>query len=149
MSGEPAPPSITDGRPKQPPPAPPRARTVLLAEDDDAVRGFVIAVLEQAGFVVVSAPDGRAAGDRFAADPARFDLVLTDVIMPHALGTELAARVRALRPEVPILFMSAFPGGAGIAPEPLPPNEALVEKPFTVAKLLEAINEALPRSASD
>jgi DNA-binding response OmpR family regulator len=118
---------------------------VLVAEDDDAVRGFVCAVLEQAGFAVVSAPDGRAAGDLFAADPGRFDLVLTDVIMPHALGIELAARVRRVRPTVPVLFMSAFPGGSGAAPEPLPADEPLLEKPFTVARLLRAVNDAFAR----
>ena len=132
-----------DGHPKHPTPAPSRPRTVLVAEDDDAVREFVRAVLEQAGFAVVAAPDGRAAGDLFAADPARFDLVLTDVIMPHAPGTELAACVRRERPEVPVLFMSAFPGGAGVAPDPLPADEPLLEKPFTVAKLLQAVHDAL------
>jgi two-component system, cell cycle response regulator CpdR len=143
MSGPPAPPSITDGRPT---PAPLRPRTVLVAEDEDAVRGFVCAVLEQAGFAVVAAADGHTAGDLFAADPARFDLVLTDVIMPHALGTELAARVRHLRPTVPVLFMSAFPGGAGIAPEPLPADEPLLEKPFTVAKLLQTVHDVFGRA---
>lgn len=144
MSGSPAPPSVTDGRPNPPPPpGPPRTRTVLVAEDDDAVRAFVVAVLEQAGFAVVAASDGATAGDLFAAEPARFDLVLTDVIMPHSLGTDLAARVRALRPGVPVLFMSAFPGGAGIAPDPLPVNEPLLEKPFTVATLLQAVRAIL------
>jgi DNA-binding response OmpR family regulator len=117
-----------------------------VAEDDDAVRSFVTAVLETSGYVVVSAPDGLAAGDLFAADPDRFALVLTDVIMPHALGTELAARVRALRPGTPVQFMSAFPGGAGVAPEPLPPDEPLLEKPFSVAALLAAVNEALAKA---
>lgn len=116
---------------------------MLLAEDDDAVREFVRAVLEQVGLVVVAAPDGLAAGDRFAADPDRFDLVLTDVIMPHATGPELAARVRAARPDLPVLFMSAFPGGPGLAPDPLPADEPLLEKPFTVAALLTAVTAVL------
>lgn len=141
MSVPPAPPSTANGRTLPRPHTGPR--TVLVAEDDDAVRTFVTAVLETAGYVVVSAPDGLTAGDTFADDPDRFDLVLTDVIMPYALGTEFALRVRALRPAVPVLFMSAFPGGAGIAPEPLPPNEPLLEKPFTVAALLAAVNGAL------
>lgn len=118
-------------------------RTILVAEDELAVREFLRAALEQAGFAVEAAADGRAAGDRFAADPDRFDLVLTDVIMPHALGTELAARVRKLRPGVPVLFISAFPGGAGVAPDPLPSGEPLLEKPFTVATLLEAVHRTL------
>lgn len=137
-----------DGHPKTSPPSSrPHPRTVLLAEDDDAVREFVRAVLEQAGFVVVAAPDGRAAGDRFAADPDRFDLVLTDVIMPHAIGPELVARVRAVRPDLPVLFMSAFPGGPGLAPDPLPADEPLLEKPFTVAALLAAVTAALGGSS--
>jgi DNA-binding response OmpR family regulator len=118
-------------------------RTILLAEDDDAVREFVRAVLEQAGFAIVAAPDGRAAGELFAAAPDRFALVLTDVIMPRAIGPELAAGVRALRPGLPVLFMSAFPGGPGLAPDPLPAGEALLEKPFTVAALLTAVRGAL------
>ena len=131
-----------DGLPKHPV-APARPRTILLAEDDAAVREFVRAVLAQAGFVVVPAPDGRAAGDLFAAAPDRFALVLTDVIMPHARGTELAARVRAVRPDLPVLFMSAFPGGSDPVPEPLRADEPLLEKPFSVAALLAAVATAL------
>lgn len=120
-----------------------RPRTILLAEDDDAVRGFVRTVLEQAGFAVVTAPDGRAAGDLFAAAPDRFALVLTDVIMPHAVGPELAARARALRPNVPVLFMSAYPGGPGPTRNPLPVDEPLLEKPFSVSALLAAVSDRL------
>ncbi|WP_171472197.1 response regulator [Frigoriglobus tundricola] len=89
MSFDPTVPPAVPGRPGGPHP-----RTVLLAEDDDAVREFVRAVLEQAGYAVVAAADGRAAGDLFAAAPDRFDLVLSDVVMPHAVGPELAARAR-------------------------------------------------------
>jgi DNA-binding response OmpR family regulator len=114
-----------------------------VAEDDDSVREFVRAVLEHNGFVVVAATDGLIAGNLFATDPDGFDLVLTDVIMPQVLGTELAARVRQLRPDTPVLFMSAFPGGAGMAPDPLPLDEQLIEKPFTVTALLKAVRAAL------
>lgn len=117
-------------------------RTVLVAEDDDSVRALVTVALRQAGYAVVAAPDGRAAGDLFAAEPNRFDLILTDVMMPHALGTELAARARELRPDVPVVFMSAFPGGPGRAPEPLPESEPLLEKPFTIPSLLAAVSRA-------
>jgi DNA-binding response OmpR family regulator len=116
---------------------------VLLAEDDDAVREFVRAVLEQAGFVVVAASDGRTASELFAENPARFDLLVTDVIMPHVIGPELAARARQVRPDLPVLFMSAFPGGPGVAPDPVPANEPLLEKPFTLASLLKAVRDIL------
>lgn len=126
------------------PAGPPASRpTVLVAEDDPAVREFVRVALEQAGYAVVAAGDGLAAGDLFAADPAKFDLVLTDVVMPHAIGPELAARARQIRPGVPVLFMSAFPGGPGIAPDPLPAGERLLEKPFSVASLLNAVKDLL------
>ena len=140
MSGEPAPPSA-NGRSDWPPR--PHLRTVLLAEDDDAVRAFVQAALEQSGYAVAAAPDGRAAGELFAAEPDRFDLVLTDVVMPHAIGPELAARVRRLRPGVPVLFMSGFPGGFGVAPDALSPGERLLAKPFSVATLVATISELL------
>ncbi len=124
---------------------PNRSPAILVAEDDDAVRSFVITVLQQAGYIVVAASNGQSARELFIANPAQFDLVLTDVVMPQALGTELAACVRQVRPEVPVLFMSAFPGGAGTAPEPLPADEPLLQKPFTVATLLETVRTALRR----
>lgn len=117
--------------------------TILVAEDDDAVREFVRIVLEQANFVVNTAPNGRDAGDLFAADPLAFDMLLTDVVMPFATGVELAARVRAERPELPVLFMSAFPGTPGLAPCPLPPGAVLLEKPFSLVQLLARVRETL------
>jgi two-component system, cell cycle response regulator CpdR len=143
MSGQPAPLSVMDRHPEVLSISTARTRTILLAEDDDAVRGFVRTVLEQAGFAVVTASDGRAAGDLFAAAPDRFAMVLTDVVMPYAIGPELAARARALRPNVPVLFMSAFPGGPGLPRNALPAHEPLLEKPFSVSALLAAVAGAL------
>jgi|GEM_PF-513493 len=144
MSVTPARPTITDGRPHPQSPTPTgQTRAVLLAEDDDAVRTFVLMALEHAGFTVAAAADGVAAEKLFAAEPERFDLVLTDVIMPHMSGPELAARIRHVRHDIPVLFMSAFTGGAGWMSDPLPPNESLLDKPFTVAALLEAVHRSL------
>lgn len=118
--------------------------SILVAEDDDAVRDFVRIVLEQADFRVSATPNGRAAGDLFESDPHAFDLLLTDVVMPLANGVELAARVRTTRPELPVLFMSAFPHTPGLAPCPLPPGADLLEKPFSMSQLLDRVREALP-----
>lgn len=99
--------------------------------------------LEHTGFTVIAAADGVAAEKLFVADPERFELILTDVIMPHMSGPELVARIRGVRPDIPVLFMSAFTGGAGWMSEPLQPNESLLDKPFTVAALLEAVHRSL------
>lgn len=122
---------------------PPPRPAILVAEDDDAVREFVRIVLDQAGFEVRTAPNGHAAGDLFDADPQAFDLLLTDVVMPLATGVELAARVRATRPELPVLFMSAFPGTPGLSPCPLPPGAELLEKPFSLTQLLDRVRATL------
>ncbi len=126
-----------------------RRKHVLVADDDESVREFVRVVLVQAGYIVTTATNGREAGDTFVANPDEFDLVLTDVIMPFATGVELAVRVRAVLPELPVLFMSAFPGGPNLAPDPLPPDEPLLEKPFTVAVLLSTVRAALGDPTSD
>ena len=122
----------------------PDRHAILVAEDDDAVREFVRIVLEQAGFQVSAAPNGRAAGDLFEADPLGFDMLLTDVVMPLATGVELAGRIRAIRSELPVLFMSAFPGSPGLAPFPLPPGAVLLEKPFSLSQLLDRVRDVLP-----
>src|SRR5262245_42496416 len=124
-------------------------RTVLLVEDEEVIRAFVQTVLEQAGYSVVPAADGRAGGELFAATPDQFDLLLTDVLMPHATGLELVARVRQVRPQIPVVFMSAFTGGPPLASDSLPPEEQLIEKPFTGASLLTVFSAALVSGHSD
>jgi DNA-binding NtrC family response regulator len=118
-------------------------RTVLLAEDEEGVREFVRQVLEQAGYAVVCAPNGRDAGDLFAATPDRFDLLLTDVLMPHGTGPELAARARKVRPGLPVVFMSAYTGTTPVSADTPPPGERLIEKPFGIAQLLHVVATAL------
>ena len=124
-------------------------RTVLLVEDEEVIRAFVQTVLEQAGYSVVPAADGRAGGELFVATPDQFDLLLTDVLMPHATGLELVARVRQVRPQIPVVFMSAFTGGAPLTSDSLPPEEQLIEKPFTAASLLKVVSAALVSGHSD
>ncbi|HEY1188634.1 MAG TPA: response regulator [Gemmata sp.] len=125
----------------------PARPAILVAEDDDAVREFVRIVLDHAGFEVRVAPNGAAAGDLFETDPSAFDMLLTDVVMPLATGVELAERVRATRPELPVLFMSAYPGTPGLSPCPLPPGAVLLEKPFSLIQLLERVRATLAGEA--
>jgi DNA-binding NtrC family response regulator len=116
---------------------------VLLAEDEEGVRAFVRQALEHAGHTVVAAADAGAAERVFRTDPDRFDLLLTDVLMPGRTGPELAAVLRAVRPDLPVLFMSGYPGGPNDAPDPLPPGATLLDKPFSIDRLLHAVAAAV------
>jgi DNA-binding NtrC family response regulator len=117
--------------------------TILLAEDEEGVRAFVRQVLEHAGHTVVAVADADAAERAFQADPNQFDLLLTDVLMPGRTGPELAAVLRVVRPGLRVLFMSGFPGGANRAPNPLPPGAVLLDKPFSIDRLLHAVAAAV------
>jgi two-component system cell cycle sensor histidine kinase/response regulator CckA len=118
--------------------------TVLLVEDEDGVRAFVRQVLEHTGHAVVATADADTAERAFRAEPGRFDLLLTDVLMPGRTGPQLAAALRSVRPGLPVLFMSGYPGAPTQTPDPLiPPGAALLDKPFTIDRLLHAVTVAV------
>jgi two-component system, cell cycle sensor histidine kinase and response regulator CckA len=124
---------------------PSSGRTILLVEDEDGVREFVRTVLLQAGYIVVAASDGDEALALFRPRPFRFDLVLTDVMMPNRTGPELAADIRAIAPNVRILFMSGFAGGIPSHPVSLPFGTKVLAKPFSLDSLLHAIDRAIDK----
>jgi len=115
---------------------------VLVVEDEDDVRRFVAQALRHEEFTVLEARDGAEALAIAAAQETPIDLVLTDMVMPHMDGSELARRLRALYPGLRALFMSGFPedgeaatGGDGAIP--------FLEKPFTAQKIRDAVQHAL------
>jgi CheY-like chemotaxis protein len=111
-------------------------QTVLVVDDESLVRGLVRAVLEGDGYAVVEAAGAQEALGVARSHPGPIDLVLTDVMMPHMRGTELAPLLRASRPGISVLYMSASRGM-------LPPPEPLLTKPFTRDTLARAVREAL------
>jgi len=125
------------------PPPPAARRTVLLVEDEEGVREFVRIVLEQAGYDVIPAIDGEQALGLYRKQPDRIDLVLTDVVMPNRTGPDLAAELRRLRSDVRVLFMSGYTGGTASTPVEMPPGSRLLEKPFSLDRLLRAVASAL------
>jgi CheY-like chemotaxis protein len=115
---------------------PPRSN-ILLAEDDDAVRGLVSRVLLDSGYRVLTAPDGHWALRLSDEYRGPLHLLLTDVQMPGLDGLQLWHRVKGSRPETKVLFMSAC-----VLPA-LEPEVPFLPKPFRVKDLLRTVGEVL------
>jgi CheY-like chemotaxis protein len=123
-------------------PAAARARgTVLLVEDEAKVRAIAARALREAGLEVLEA-EGPDAALAVARGEGRFDLLLSDVIMPRMNGKALANEVAALRPGVKVLFMSGYQDLAA-AGQALGPADALLEKPFLPDQLVRRVAEIL------
>jgi len=122
--------------------------TVLLAEDDDAVRAIACEVLERAGYRVLAARDGHDALRRAADYDGHIDLLLTDVIMPGMNGRELADQLAVVRPGLRVLFASGYSDNVLLDQGALAPGVQLVDKPFTAAVLSAKVAEVLGRVSS-
>jgi len=116
--------------------------TVLLVEDDDAVRGTLAAMLDALGFGVLVAPGWREALRLAGTAESAIDVLLTDVVMPELSGRELCERVRAVRPGLPVLYMSGYTadviGPHGI----LDDGVDFIQKPFAMDDLARALRKA-------
>jgi PAS domain S-box-containing protein len=124
----------------------PVAATILLAEDEDEVRGLLRDVLETHGHTVLEA-NGPAQGiEVAAAHQGRIDLLLTDVVMPGGTGRDLAREIVARRPETKVLYMSGYPDAGGSPQGVLEPGVPFLSKPFTRDVLLAKIHELLVHS---
>jgi two-component system cell cycle sensor histidine kinase/response regulator CckA len=127
---------------QQKPAGPRGTETILVADDDDGVRRLVHAVLATSGYTVVEAVDGKEALTIYNADPDKFDLVLTDVVMPQMNGFELGDRVAAITPERRILYMSGF-RDTPISSETQERQRPFLHKPFTPDVLLVRVRDIL------
>nr|MBI3613961.1 PAS domain-containing protein [Nitrospirota bacterium] len=117
--------------------------TVLVVEDEEAVRNFVGAVLRSQGYRVLEAANGDAALALCDRDPTAIDLLLTDVVMPGMNGRGLAERFAALRPGVGLLYMSGYTDDQALQQDVQNMGEAFLAKPFSAAMLTEAVRTAL------
>lgn len=117
--------------------------TVLVVEDDDAVRGLVVRILGSAGYDVLAAPDGRAALAVAESCERGIALVVSDVVMPGMSGPELVARLRARWPGLRALYTSGYASDA-LGEHGLPDAEhPVLDKPFDSGELLRRVGEVL------
>ncbi len=119
------------------------AATVLLAEDDPGVRELVSHTLEHAGYRVLAAGDGAEALAAAGAHPGSIDVVVSDVVMPHLGGRELAARLLDARPQVRVLFISGYADDAREREALCGPNSRFLAKPFAPEALVERVRDLL------
>jgi CheY-like chemotaxis protein len=126
-----------------PAPHAPGTGTVLVVEDYPELRELIEETLKLHGYRLFSAPDGEAALTIAREHAGEIDIVLTDIVMPHMLGTDLAAQLKIENPNLRVLFMSghAQPALGGAAA--LPPGVQLLQKPFMGVELLDKLNEVL------
>jgi PAS domain S-box-containing protein len=137
------------------PPSPTMTRTILLVEDDSALRDVTKRSLESAGYTVLACPDGRAALEASRRFTGTIDLLVTDLVMPMMTGRQLAVALMQERRKLRVLLMSGYSESilANLS-GPLP-NEEILDKPFVpndltrkVCDLLarESLNQPLPQS---
>ena len=123
------------------------SETVLVVEDEEAVRALACRVLGQHGYSVIEARNGLEAIQLLEAEQPAVDLVLTDVVMPEMSGLELSRRLAAQRPSVPVLFMSGYTESEKLQPEIRETDAPFLQKPFSTESLVIRIREALDRAA--
>ena len=114
--------------------------TVLIVEDERALRRLSATVLRQAGYQTIEASDGQQALDLYTVHSHRIVMVVTDVVMPRMGGIELAKRLRALRSDIPLLFVTGYVEQSETLHEQGTP---VLLKPFSPNSLLTAVTAAL------
>ena len=118
-------------------------RTVLVVEDQEALRRVAARVLSRAGFDTLVASDGRAALEILQAEGEAIDLVLSDLVMPEMGGRELAERAMEEGIPIPFLFMSGYAEEEFFGPGHDPSVLRLIEKPFSPNDLVNAVSASL------
>lgn len=111
-------------------------QTILLADDDRAILKLVTIYLELDGYAVLTASDGAEAFSVFRGSQESIALLISDVMMPKMNGLQLAAAVRAVRPQLPVIFISGNTPNADC-------GWGCIAKPFTSGELAQRVRQAL------
>ena len=119
------------------------SETVLLVEDEKGVRELAREYLQMIGYSVIEAENGHAALELAAMHDGKIHLLMTDVVMPGISGRELSERVKTVRPDIRVLFMSGYTGQAVVHHGILESDAVLLQKPFTLNALALKLREIL------
>jgi two-component system, cell cycle sensor histidine kinase and response regulator CckA len=119
------------------------AETILVAEDEDGVRHIVTQMLREQGYTVLPANGGAEALQIAQSHDGPLQLLVSDVVMPRMNGPELAHRLRDLRPEIRVLFVSGYTDGEIVREGELEPGTDFLQKPFTREQLANKVREVL------
>jgi two-component system, cell cycle sensor histidine kinase and response regulator CckA len=117
--------------------------TILLVEDDEIMRSLTRKLLEEHGYAVVEADDGKCALEWVESHPGPIDLLLTDVVMRRMSGPELVERLNASHSTLKVVYLSGYTGELMTNREALKPGVTLLEKPFSRTTLLNTIHTVL------
>ncbi|MDB6167089.1 MAG: hypothetical protein JWQ83_2229 [Lacunisphaera sp.] len=117
--------------------------TVLVADDEAAVRSAAVAMLKHHGYATMEAANGSEAVEKFRASPQGFKAVLLDLTMPGLNGAEVLREIRALNPAVCVLMMSGFSPQEVLSRLPGLGPVTILHKPFTIPELLDRLDEAI------
>jgi hypothetical protein len=121
----------------------PKGETVLVVEDEDALREVARRIFARNGYHVITASGGPEAIELARGFPGDIHLLVTDVIMPQMLGKEVSEKIRAIKPDVEVLFMSGYARRVLTSQGMLEPRVALVEKPFSEVDLMDMAAQVL------
>ncbi|HMI57014.1 MAG TPA: response regulator, partial [Gemmatimonadaceae bacterium] len=123
--------------------------TILLVEDESALRSLMRRIMERSGYVVLEAEHGAQALDRCESHEGAIDLVVSDIVMPTMGGQEMAHRLREVRPNSRLLFVSGFTDDEVMQQGMIIPGSAYLQKPFSPASLVAKIGEMLRDPATE
>ncbi|TGY90342.1 response regulator [Marinicauda algicola] len=116
---------------------------ILLAEDDDSMRDFLAKALKRAGHEVEAVADGEEGLDALGDRAGRYDLLLTDIVMPGVDGIELARRAAEIDPALKIMFITGFAAVALNAGSRAPKEAKVLSKPFHLRDLVDEVAKVM------
>jgi CheY-like chemotaxis protein len=119
------------------------SETILVVEDDNDLRSYLVEVLRDLNYRALGAPDPLAALGMLENSSIKIDLMLTDVVMPKMNGRELSKRARELRPGLKVLFMSGYSRNAVVHQGRVDLDVQLIQKPVSIQELSTRIRDML------